>query len=354
MYTSYKAYSGAPIHITGNSRIDLLRPELRGIFQDKADALRARYGNFILINTNFSFVNNFVSGLNLIQRDCSGNFMRISRAGSGLNREFAEGQAGHQQAIYDAFRKLLPKLGEWFPETTFILRPHPSENHEIWRRVISGLDNIRIIHEGNVVPWLMACQCLLHNGCTTAVEATVLGTPAISYQPVTSAIYDYHLPNSLSYRACNQEQVRACLTEVIDGKAGFVTQQDRQKVFARHLASMSGPFAADRIVDVLVEAGYVNNQPRKRNFPGFAYGWLGMQGRAMIQRLIMLQPNHRTNMKHQKHQFPHISVEEINSRIRNFGERLKRFSDIHAEMISPYIFRIKRKTHTDRLEDSII
>ena len=279
--------------------------------------------------------------------------MRISRAGSGLGREFAEGQAGHQQAIYDAFRKLLPELGKWFPDTTFILRPHPSENHEVWRRVISGLDNIRIIHEGNVVPWLMACQCLLHNGCTTAVEATVLGTPAISYQPVTSELYDYHLPNSLSYQAYNHEQVHACLTEVINGNAEFVTQQDRQKVFARHLASMSGPFAADRIVDVLIEAGYAGDQPRKKYFPGFAYGWLGLQGRAIIQRLIMLQPNHRTNMKHQKHQFPNISVEEINSRIRNFGKRLQRFSNIHAEMISPYIFRVTRTAQADRPEDTV-
>lgn len=343
MYRSYKAYSGAPIHITGNSRIDLLRPELRGIFQEKADALCAKYGNFILINTNFSFVNNFVSGLNLIQRDGAGNFLHISRAGSGLNREFAEGQANHQQAIYNAFRELLPKLGEWFPDTTFILRPHPSENHDIWRGIIAGLDNIRIIHEGNVIPWLMACRCLLHNGCTTAVEATVLGTPAISYQPVTSDVYDYHLPNSLSHQALNPERVRACLNDVINDKAGLVSQQDREKMYAKHLASMTGPFAADKIVDVLIEAGYLNDQPRKRNFPGFAYGWLCMQGRAVIQRLIMRQPNHRTNMKHQIHQFPPVSEDEINSRIRNLGERLRRFSNIHAEKISPFIFRIFSK-----------
>ena len=347
MYKSYKAYSGAPVHITGNPRVDLLRPELRDIFQAKADALRARYGNFVLINTNFSFVNNFVKGLNLIQRDENGKFLRISRAGSGLSRKFAEGQAAHQQAIFDAFRILLPRLCEWFPDTTFVLRPHPSENHQVWREIMAGFDNIHIEHDGNVVPWLMACRCLLHNGCTTAVEATILETPAICYQPVISEIYDYHLPNSLSHRVFNHEQLRTCLADVINGRIGLIDQQARERVYAKHLASMSGSLAADKMVDILVEAGYVNDQPRSRNLPRYIFGWLAMQGRSYIQRLIMLQPNHRTHMRHQNHQFPHISEEEVNSRIRYFGKRLQRFSNIHAEMISPYIFRIKGSEHAD-------
>ena len=47
----YPAYHGAPIHITGNPRIDLLRPELRDFYHRDVQRLRNRYGDFILINT---------------------------------------------------------------------------------------------------------------------------------------------------------------------------------------------------------------------------------------------------------------------------------------------------------------
>ena len=68
-FAGYPGYSGAPLHVTGNPRIDLLRPEVRGYFAPEVEALKRRYGDFILVNTNFSFVNNFVPALNLIQRD---------------------------------------------------------------------------------------------------------------------------------------------------------------------------------------------------------------------------------------------------------------------------------------------
>ncbi|MEO5883490.1 MAG: surface carbohydrate biosynthesis protein, partial [Caldimonas sp.] len=183
-FQAYEGYTGVPVHVTGNPRIDLLRPEVRGYFDDDVRALKDRYGDFILVNTNFSFVNHFVPSLNLIERDPSGQ-CRVSRTGRGMSLSFAAGMAAHQQAIYDHFRDLMPQLAAWFPEHRIVLRPHPSENHEGWRHALAGCPRVEVVHEGNVVPWLMAARVLLHNGCTTAVEASVLDTPAVSFMPVS-------------------------------------------------------------------------------------------------------------------------------------------------------------------------
>src|SRR5690606_13390011 len=133
-----------------------------------ADELRREHGRFILINTNFPFVNAFVKELNLILRD-SGE-PEVSRTGRGMSLEFALGMERHVQAIFQAFADLMPKLSRAFPDHTVVLRPHPSEDHDVWRRITAGLANVKVLHDGNVVPWLMACDVLLHNGCTTAVE----------------------------------------------------------------------------------------------------------------------------------------------------------------------------------------
>ena len=41
---------------------------------------------------------------------------------------------------------------------------------------------------------------MVHNSCTTAVEASLTGLPCFAYLPVGDNIYDAQLPNSVSER----------------------------------------------------------------------------------------------------------------------------------------------------------
>ena len=43
---AYPDFNGAPIHVLGNPRSDLLRPELRGFYADQADALKRKVWRF--------------------------------------------------------------------------------------------------------------------------------------------------------------------------------------------------------------------------------------------------------------------------------------------------------------------
>ncbi|MEJ2365386.1 MAG: hypothetical protein P8017_12040, partial [Deltaproteobacteria bacterium] len=44
--------AGLPIHITGNPRNDMLRPEMRAFYESEVEKIHQVYGKFILINTN--------------------------------------------------------------------------------------------------------------------------------------------------------------------------------------------------------------------------------------------------------------------------------------------------------------
>lgn len=338
-FRAYPGYGGVPIHVTGNPRIDLLRPELRGYFEPEVAALRARYGEFILVNTNFSFVNNFVPALNLLETGTDGQ-ARVSRTGRGMSLPFARGMAAHQQAIYEHFRELLPRLADWFPRHRIVLRPHPSENHEKWRRELAAWPQVEVVHEGNVVPWLIAARALLHNGCTTAVEAAVLETPAVSYMPVTSMVYDYHLPNSLSHSAPDGDSVRRILDEILSGRRGLVDDAVRAALFARHLAATSGPLACDRVIDVLLAAGHATEPPR----PPLA-SWLRAQLtgniRTLVKRFNMRRTDHRNSAAYHAHRFPGVSLSELNERIARFGTVLARFGGVRADALSPHVYRIQ-------------
>ena len=78
MFSRYRGLGQTDVHVTGNPRMDLLRKEFRGIFSDEVKKIRQRYGKFVLINTNFSFVNSFVKDLNLLIRNSSSSEMVVS------------------------------------------------------------------------------------------------------------------------------------------------------------------------------------------------------------------------------------------------------------------------------------
>ncbi len=346
-FTSYPGYRGSPVHVCGNPRIDLLRADVRGYFAPQVAALKQRYGDFILVNTNFSFVNNFVPALNLIERDAQGQ-TQVSRTGRGMSVPFATGMAAHQQAIYDHFRVLLPQLAAWFPERRIVLRPHPSENHDVWRAILASCPKVEVAHEGNVVPWLMAAKVLLHNGCTTAVEASVLDTPAVSYMPVTSDTFDYHLPNGLSHCAATPETVRELLSAILAGQRGLVDETVRERLFARHLTATRGALACDRVLDVLLASGYAEHAPPRPAALSWLKAWLTGNIRTGVKRFNGLRPNHRNSAAYHAHRFPGVTAPELNARIARFGAQLGRFGGVRAEVHSPYVFCIHNHEATPR------
>ena len=114
-----------PIHVTGNPRSDMLRPELQPFYEPEAENLRKTYGNFILINTNFNHVNAFYPAQNLFQPIKNpGETPKFGKAAVGMSREYAEGLLDHKHAIFDKFQQLISALEKEFPEYNIIVRPH--------------------------------------------------------------------------------------------------------------------------------------------------------------------------------------------------------------------------------------
>ena len=104
-----------PIHVTGNPRSDMLRPELRPFYEPQAKEIRKTCGNFILVNTNFNHVNAFFPAQNLFRPvKIADEVPQFGKAAVGMNREYAEGLRDHKQAIFKAFKQLIPILDRAF------------------------------------------------------------------------------------------------------------------------------------------------------------------------------------------------------------------------------------------------
>jgi len=338
----YPWYSGTSIHAAGNPRIDLLRPELREFFEEDVSRIRERFGQFVMINTNFAMVNGFYDSFNVFRIPARpGAEPKLGTAGVRTPPEFAMGFAEHKGALFEAFKGFLAPLGEAFPEHTFILRPHPGEKPEPWVDATRSLRNVQMVHEGNVVPWLLGADALIHNGCTTAVEAAVAGTPAITFRPVKVDPYDLDLPNALSHEATNVGELRETLGRVLRGELGCAPATGGPYSLEEHVAALDGPLASDRIVDVLERSEAVRHGLPRPSFGRCLCGWIGATTRRFIKQSIMARiPEHRSNTAFQSFLFQGVSIDDISARIARFGRVLDRFERVKAEPVAEHVFRI--------------
>lgn len=325
-------YGGAPIHVTGNPRLDLLRPELRPFFDAEVAEIRRRLGDFLLINTNFGTLNHFVPSLGWM------NDVEVPEQGPEPD-DYWQALTRHRRALFAHFRRLVPRLARAFPKLSIVVRPHPVESHEPWRAAASGCENVHVVHEGNVVPWLLACRALVHNGCTTGIEAWVLGTPAIAYQPVSSERLDFVLPNRMSRCAASEEELCEALGALDAGSRGGGDDSLRHGLARQHMVALDGPLACQRIVDALVESGAGGEISRRPLC--YARGWLHAQARAGVRVVRRRLADDRNSSAYQRHRFPGVSPDGVRERIHSFGRLLSRFGGVRVAEHSEHVFLLQ-------------
>jgi hypothetical protein len=333
-----------PIHVTGNPRSDLLRWEMRRFYQDEVEALRQAYGDFILMNTNFNHVNAFYPGLNLFKpTKRPGDRARFGRAARGMSREYAEGLRDHKQTTFEHFQRLIPALEQAFPKHTIVVRPHPTENQEIYRRIAAQCSRVRVTNEGNVVPWLLATRALVHNGCTTGVEAYVLRVPAVSYRATVNDRYDYgfyRLPNLLSHQCFTFEELCATLGKILAGELGPADGDERRALIDHHLAGLEGPMACERIVDVIEEIAAGRAQAPEPTPLNRLERWLVTRGLRLARRYISCIPGAHNKPEFQRHRYPGAPIEELGQRLARFQQSLGDRRKLKIEEIFDNIYLI--------------
>jgi surface carbohydrate biosynthesis protein len=339
--------SEVPIHITGNPRNDMLRPEMHRFFEDEVEKIRNTYGDFILINTNFNHVNAFypVQGLFLPVKK-PGVPPKFGRAARGMTREFAEGFRDHKLAIFKDFKRLIPNLEKAFPDYNIVVRPHPTEKHDVYHEISASCQRVRVTNEGNVIPWLMAAKALVHNGCTTGVEAFVMRVPAISYRGTVNDYYDYgfyQLPNRLSHQCFDFEELQKTLENILAGRLGATNGNERQTIIDHFLAARSGPLACERIVDILEKISADRSRSPQPTLKDRLEGRISATTRRLIKRFMSYLPDSHNRLEFHRHRYPGISLADIRERISRITKALGENHNIKVNQISSEIFHIGPK-----------
>ena len=332
VWRSFRDYRGTPVLEAGNPRIDMLRPEIREYYRNDCLALQQRYGRFVLLSSNFAFVNHFIP-----------NHVRYKVAKSA-NKEKSDavksGFVAHKQTLFENFLALVPDLAKAIAPHTLVIRPHPSENASAWQDAAQGLANVHVIHEGPMAPWLMAANVLVHNGCTSAIEASILGTPAITYRPVRSS-HDLDLPNTLSLELEAALAVtKACQMQLSRNSAPPTGPTPEQMaVLENHIACLTGPLSSDRILasfeEFLGALAASRSVSAKTKLHALGHHYLRKLARSITTRI----KTSASSRAYTLHKFPDMTLSQVKEKVRAL-EMITGMKAARVREIRPNIFAL--------------
>jgi surface carbohydrate biosynthesis protein len=169
------------LHATGCPRYDFCATPWRAALpKPSVDA------GYVLINTNFPVVNPRFSNSSSDEQE--------AMVQAGFSREFARQFVADAGRAYRSVLDISIKLAKLFAGVQFVLRPHPFENIASYD-AFAELPNAHVIQEGTSLEWISGARLLIHQNCSTAIEATMLrveplsmewfNTPALRLQAAT-------------------------------------------------------------------------------------------------------------------------------------------------------------------------
>jgi surface carbohydrate biosynthesis protein len=169
-----KRFTSSQVTVTGCPRFDFYNPAWRSVLWDGAGGAEGSGRKRVLINTLYNIGNS-----QLVSREK--NAAELERV-HGWPRSKVEQYLEDESEAIRGFIELAGRLARAFPEVDVLLRPHPFESPDVYRRGLSGHPNVWIRCEGPVQPRIFGSVAVIQRSCTTAVEAALAGVPGLSPQ----------------------------------------------------------------------------------------------------------------------------------------------------------------------------
>jgi surface carbohydrate biosynthesis protein len=240
------------IKITGSPRVDFWRKELHEYYDKVHPENNESNRPFILISSNFSGILNTNRLWNI--------FARLREAGY-FDRDEEREQHEYKNAAYQTlliweFVQLVRYLSNRYPDIDFLVRPHPVESIDGWGKILGTFPNVYINREGSITPWLLSSIMVLHNGCTTGIEAGICKKPSVAYRPIPSEI-ERVIPNAVSWNASDKDEVSKYIDSLIRNSQEdqtFWSNRPNDELIVNRVFMSNNKLSSDLIVDEWEEA----------------------------------------------------------------------------------------------------
>jgi surface carbohydrate biosynthesis protein len=182
VFDSHAPESNSGVVVTGSPRFDLCAPEFAWMTEESTNAIKARYGSYILACTRFTAIAHAQGLADPFRRKLN---PRIWPDGYDMGKLGELWFSKWRRDVHDFadFVFLVKAIADRYPERCVVLRPHPSESIEFYKAAFSTAANVAVIREGDILSWLRGADLVVHSDCTTGIEGAIAGRPVVNYLP---------------------------------------------------------------------------------------------------------------------------------------------------------------------------
>lgn len=238
------------IHDSGWPRIDLQKRYATSMYSDQIKNLKNQHGDFLL------FVSDF--GLLTPLSDIKSPTRRHNLLSSDPEEFWDES--------YQNFVTTVEVLREWDknPDVPqIIIRPHIMDDLRVWKRVLRGTKKTKIIHKGDITPWVGASMGVIHRGSTVSIQAKLMNKK-VFYLEEASTSHNRQIVKKISDCIVSIKQAPALSFSELN------SEEDVNRVL-KEVIFLHNEDASTRIVNVLedLEVFKENPIPRLRFFLGY-------------------------------------------------------------------------------------
>lgn len=162
------------------------------------------------------------------------------------------------------YKDLVLEIAKNLPNEKIIMRPHPSENIEMWKELTKEYKNIEVNNEDTIVEWITKSKLLIQYASTSAIQANILGKPVFSLIPelpenLKSLDLLHSKEVSTIYKNVN-DLVKGC-QELCSNPESFIIKQHEfldQIIYSRYSVDSSKRII-DEIENLLINLKFKKN-----------------------------------------------------------------------------------------------
>ena len=183
---------------SGNPRLDFWRNDFRKYYKTISNI---KFENYILFSANFEVFSNVTLKDDLKFHKKSGYFER------GDSRHRLIRAHKESKIIFKEYKKTIINLSLKFKDKKIVIRPHPRDNIEKWKKSFKDRPNIFISSDGYLSDWIAKSKVVIHIGCTGGLEASIRNKFTLSYNPKKNINHGHEYANKFSKKVSSEKEM---------------------------------------------------------------------------------------------------------------------------------------------------
>ena len=325
-------------YVTGNPRFDVI-VHGSNIFHDN-DALNNK-NNFLLIATNLSTFNRS----SYYSESASDQSLRLISDNSLEKKKkhikFQTDLFHKQKKMYENYVKTIESISQTF-NLKILVRPHPSENIDNWKKSLKHLKNVYVSNYGNPQNLIKRALCLIHTGSTTGIESYYLKKPTILYNPIKNYPL-VELTKNVSVVVNDEHKLIGSIRDVLSNK--FEQNYTQNPSLSERLYNYNENNSSRRIIKILEKHSSPEALNKSNKFVAYKF-YPAFAKYFLIYLLGMINLKPFAKIKGLLNKYPYINRKYVESYISNYIESEIKTSDFKKNLsirrIAPDTFLIKR------------